>query len=408
MRGALQPGLPERIIAACSRENPADRALRELLKEERDIMPSDARAVSQTVFNYFRWHGWLDQDAPLNLQIRKARELAENFAANPETFSDATLVERVAPAWLAEELEITPAWARAIQSEPRLWLRAKPGQGRALCEKLGAAKLEKALLPDAIHYKGEEDLYQRPEFHAGEFEIQDIASQVVGWFCAPQPGETWWDACAGEGGKTLHLSALMQNKGLIWASDRAEWRLKNLKRRAARAQMFNFRIAPWNGGAKPPTKTKFDGVLVDAPCSGVGTWQRNPHARWTTTLQDVKELAAIQKQLLAHAAPSVKPGGKLIFAVCTLTRSETVEVADNFNAKFADDFEPMELPKISESQSLVTSAAAKFIWPQDLGGNGMFIAGWRRKKAGQVMVEPNKSDAGLPARQAEPGAQSGA
>ena len=379
-RGGTLPGLPERIITACNRENPADKVLREQLKAEREILPGDARAISQTVFNYFRWHGWLDLNVPLSLQIRKTRELAANFVENPESFSDASLVERAVPRWLGEEMEITPAWARAIQAEPPLWLRAKPGQGRALCDKLGAAKLEKTLLPDAIHYKGEQDLYQRPEFHAGEFEIQDIASQAVGWFSAPQPGEAWWDACAGEGGKTLHLSALMQNRGLIWASDRAEWRLKNLKRRAARAQVFNFRATPWNGGAKPPTKTRFDGVLVDAPCSGTGTWQRNPHARWTTTLQDVQELAAIQKQLLAHAAPNIKPGGKLIFSVCTLTRSETAEVVADFTAKFANEFEPMDLPKISASPSLQASAATIWIWPQDLGGNGMFIAGWRRKK----------------------------
>jgi len=378
-RTGPSPGLPERIIAACDAKNPADKVLREHLKDERDIMPSDARAVSQTVFNYFRWRGWLDLDTPLNLQIRKARELAANFEADPNSFSDASLVERVAPAWIREELDVTPAWARAIQAEPILWLRAKPGQGRDLCEKLGAAKLEKALLPDTVHYKGEEDLYQRAEFHDGEFEIQDIASQAVGWLCAPKPGETWWDTCAGEGGKTLHLSALMQNKGLIWASDRAEWRLKTLKRRAARAQVFNFRIAPWDGSTKLPTKTKFDGILVDAPCSGIGTWQRNPHSRWTTTLTDVKELAAIQKQLLANAAPNVKPGGKLIFAVCTLTRSESTEVVADFNAKFSADFEPMTLPKISENQGLATSGATKFIWPQDLGGNGMFIAGWQRR-----------------------------
>lgn len=378
LRRGMQPGLPERIIAACGPENPADKVLREHLKAERDILPSDARAVSQTVFKYFRWRGWLDSNAPLNLQIRKARELAANFSADPNSFSDATLMERVAPAWLSEEMEITPAWTRAIQAEPKLWLRAKPGQGRALCEKLGAAKLEKTILPDAIHYKGEEDLFKREEFHTGEFEIQDIASQAVGWLCAPKPGETWWDTCAGEGGKTLHLSALMQNKGLIWSSDRAEWRLKNLKRRAARAQVFNFRTAPWDGGAKLPTKTKFDGVLVDAPCSGVGTWQRNPHARWTTTLQDVKELAMIQKQLLANVAPSLKPGGKLIFAVCTLTRSETMEVVADFNSRFATEFEPMLLPeKICGG---LPTAAAVTILPQDLGGNGMFIAGWRRVK----------------------------
>lgn len=376
-RGAPPPGLPERIIAACDAENPADKVLREQLKAERDIQPADARAVSQTVFSYFRWRGWLDLAAPMNFQIRKARELAENFFNNPESFSDASLVERVAPAWLAEELEITPAWARALQAEPKLWLRAKPGQGRALCEKLGAAGSETNWLPDAAHYDGEEDLFRSPEFHAGEFEIQDIASQAVGVLCAPKPGETWWDACAGEGGKLLHLSDLMQNKGLIWASDRAEWRLRNLKRRAARAKIFNYRAAAWDGGAKLPTKTRFDGVLVDAPCSGVGTWQRNPHARWTTTPQDVKELAEVQKNLLARVAPGVKPGGRLVYAVCTLTRSETADVVSDFNAKFAADYEPMALPGIFSGAR--QTAASITIWPQDLGGNGMFVAAWRRK-----------------------------
>ena len=374
------PGLPERVITTCDRDNPADKVLRELIKAEHDIQPEDARAVSRTVFNYFRWRGWLDLTQPLNLQIRKARELAANFLAEPETFSDGSLIERVAPDWLRTELDLTPAWARAIQGEPKLWLRAKPGQAWTLAEKLGAAKVEKTLLADAIHYKGEEDLFKRDEFHAGEFEIQDIASQAVGWLCTPQPGQTWWDACAGEGGKTLHLSALMLNKGLIWSSDRAEWRLKNLKRRAARAQVFNFRAALWDGGAKLPTKTKFDGVLLDAPCSGVGTWQRNPHARWTTTLQDVRELAALQKQLLAHAAPAVKPGGKLIYSVCTLTRSETVEVMADFQARFGPEFEPLELPNLPARPDAAPVSSVT-LWPQDLDGNGMFIAGWRRKPA---------------------------
>ena len=237
LRGGMQPGLPERIIVGCDADHPADKVLREQLKAERDIMPSDARAVAQTVFNYFRWRGWLDLEAPLNLQIRKTRELAASFAEKPESFSDASLVERVAPAWLHNELEITPAWARAIQAEPKLWLRSRRGQGTALCEKLGAAKLEKTLLPDAIHYKGEEDLFKRLEFHAGEFEIQDIASQAVGWLCAPAAGrDLVGRLCRRRRQDCCIFPTLMQNKGLIWASDRAEWRLKNLKRRAARAQ----------------------------------------------------------------------------------------------------------------------------------------------------------------------------
>ncbi len=366
------------VIAKSSRDNPADAVLREALKSRRVPSSRQQREISRAVFNYFRWFGWLDRAHPLSGQIKHALELAQAFKERPETFSGEKLVERVVPDWVRGQLEVSPAWARSIQAEPKLWLRARPGQGRALVEKLGAAKLEKDLLPDAVRYKGEEDLFHRPEFHAGEFEIQDIASQAVGWLCAPQPGETWWDACAGTGGKTMHLSDLMQNKGLIWASDRAEWRLKNLKRRAARAQVFNFRAAPWDGGAKLPTKTRFDGVLVDAPCSGVGTWQRNPHARWTTEPSDVKELAALQMQLLAHAAPSVKPGGKLIYAVCTLTRSETTGVVAEFNARFAADFEPMELP--GGICGALPTAATVSIWPHDLGGNGMFMAGWQRKR----------------------------
>ncbi|MEI7808718.1 MAG: RsmB/NOP family class I SAM-dependent RNA methyltransferase, partial [Verrucomicrobiota bacterium] len=113
-------------------------------------------------------------------------------------------------------------------------------------------------------------------------------------------------------------------------------------------------------------------------CSGIGTWQRNPQARWTTVPNDVRELAAIQKKLLTHVVPSVKPGGKLLFSVCTLTRAETTEVAADFNAKFAAEFEPMDLPATVSGGP--PTAATKTIWPQDLDGNGMFIAGWRRKK----------------------------
>ena len=165
----------------------------------------------------------------------------------------------------------------------------------------------------------------------------------------------------------------MANKGLIWASDRAEWRLKRLKRRTARAQAFNYRSALWDGGAKLPTKTQFNGVLVDAPCTGVGTWQRNPHARWTTTAKDVQELAELQKKLLEHAAKGVKAGGKLVYSVCTLTRAETQEVAASFEAKHPG-FAPMDLARPSGEKE----SGQCWLWPQDWGGNGMFIAAWKR------------------------------
>ncbi len=347
-------------------------------------MPADARDISRAVFAYYRWLGWLDRNQPVAAQVNQSLELAQRFAETPGSFSDAELMARAVPAWAQEEMEVTADWARAIQDEPVLWLRAKRGQGEALATKLGdgavvaqaaAAESGEATLPDALLYEGGRDLFRTQEFHAGEFEIQDISSQAVGFLCDPKPGETWWDACAGEGGKLLHLSDLMRNKGLIWASDRAEWRLKKLKLRAARARCFNYRLAPWDGGEKLPTKTKFDGVLVDAPCGNIGTWQRNPHARWTTTPQDVRELADVQQWLLAHAARAVKPGGRLIYSVCTLARAETNAVAAAFESEFPG-FAP--LPLANPFDPAAPPAARLWLWPQQTGGNGMFVAMWRR------------------------------
>ncbi len=368
------------VIRSTSRDKPADAALREVLKQTRNLAPFDATEVSKTVFLYYRWHGWLrDERGGVEGKMRLALRLAERFRANPASVPMAELRSKAVPAWTAEQLEVSDDWLRSLQREPKLWLRVKRGQAAAMLDRLPGTHVS-PMFPEALVYEGETDLFKTPEFQAGEFEIQDISSQAVGVLCDPKPGETWWDACAGEGGKLLHLSDFMQNKGLIWASDRAAWRLQKLKRRTARAQAFNYRAALWDGGAKLPTKTKFDGVLVDAPCSGVGTWQRNPHARWTTTPEDVQELAEVQKRLLRNVAGSVKPGGKLIYSVCTLTRAETSGVVEDFN-RAQTEFEPLvlSLPRAREGESSVAPAALT-LWPTDFGGNGMFIVGWRRKK----------------------------
>jgi len=366
------------VIRKTGKDKPADAALREVLKQIKDIAPFDATEIAKTVFLYYRWHVWLREERGVENKMRLAIRLNQRFQSNNASVPLSELRANAVPAWTASEMDVTDEWLLSLQREPKLWLRAKRGTGDALAKTLFAADVS-PLLPEALLYRGEEDLFKTPEFHAGEFEIQDIASQVVGMLCAPSPGETWWDTCAGEGGKTLHLSDLMQNKGMLWASDRAEWRLTKLKRRAGRAKVFNYRSAFWDGGKKLPTKTKFDGVLVDAPCSGIGTWQRNPQARWTTEPNDVRELSVIQKNLLTNVAPSVKPGGKLIFSVCTLTRAETTEVMEHFNAS-QPDFEPLIFPEIKLSERTVSDASSLTLWPSDLNGNGMFIAGWRRKK----------------------------
>jgi len=383
----------ERVISAADAEHPADRLLREELKSVKSLSARETTEISQTVFAYYRWFGWLDEGDSLTTRLGRARELDTRFRDDPGSFRDDEMIERAVPKWISAEIKVTAKWARSLQKEPAVWLRAqsarreaqgagreeqsagRKAQGEEVRMALGDCRpLGDGPLANTLEYRGKKDLFLTPEFHAGLFEIQDVNSQMVSLVCAPRPGETWWDACAGEGGKLLHLSDLMNNKGLIWASDRAEWRLKNLKRRAARAGVFNYRTVPWDGGSRRPTKTHFDGVLVDAPCSGVGTWQRNPHARWTLRPQDVSELAALQTNILAHAAPAMKPGGKLIYAVCTLTRSETAEVAERFSRDHPR-FKPLPFRNPVNGRDC---AAGQYIFdPAEHRGNGMFVAAWR-------------------------------
>ena len=370
--------LAELVVERADRDHPADSVLRLELKGRHGLDPSETTDVARSVFCYFRWKGWLKEDQPLHERIAQATSLARRFSDEPKSFTDDDLVTHAVPGWISRELSLTPAFARALQTEPTLWLRSRPGQGRQLTEQLGKCRsFGSGPLADTLAYSGSEDLFLTPEFHRGEFEVQDISSQAVGLFCAPSPGETWWDACAGEGGKLLHLSDLMSNKGLIWASDRAEWRLRRLKRRAARARVFNYRAVLWDGGARLPTKGKFDGVLVDAPCTGTGTWQRNPHARWALLPSDLEEMKKIQIELLTNAAKAVKPGGKLIYSVCSLVRSETAEVVHGFQGP-NPDFTALRIKNPLTDRE--TSSDTISLWPQDFGGNGMFIAGWVRSQ----------------------------
>jgi len=383
-----------RVLKLVQTGTPADQALRESLTQDRHFTaPVQRRAVSQVVFAYFRWWRWLAPKDSLQKQLEAAQVLQQRFDKDPASFKPEALAARTVPDWVKDEMDVPAEWLRQLQREPALWIRTRVGSGESVAQRLGdcqpysvAGVADPGLKPPgsttpattAFRYTGIKDLYRTPEFQGGEFEIQDLASQLVGHACAPKPGETWWDACAGEGGKTMHLADLMQNKGLLWASDRSVRRLAKLKERAARAKVFNYRAAEWDGTAKLPTKTKFDGILVDAPCSGVGTWQRNPHARWTTTVKDVTELAAVQTRLLASVASALKPGGRLIYSVCTLTRAETTAVADAFTAAHPE-LEPVPVAGLVAPGPGSATPATAFLWPQELNANGMFLAAWRKK-----------------------------
>ncbi len=348
---------------------PADAVLREAFARQRRLSPDEKSAIVQAVFASARWHRWLDPKAALPVRIAAAMQLQARFEQNPANIKPQALAALALPDWAQAEVDLSPEDLRALQTPPPLWLRTRPAYTQRIARFL--KQVTPAPAPadrTGLLYSGNQDIFRTEPFQQGHLEIQDLGSQLVGHACAPQPGETWWDTCAGEGGKTLHLSELLEGKGLIWATDRHTGRLQKLKQRAARAEVFNLRIATWEGGAKLPTKTKFDGILIDAPCSGLGTWRRNPHARWTTSATDVAELAVIQRQLLEHALPALKPGGKLIYAVCTLTRSETTAIADAFTTAHP---ELQPLPLLDQGPQATIGLS-------EWNANGMFLAGWKR------------------------------
>jgi 16S rRNA (cytosine967-C5)-methyltransferase len=391
-----------RILGLVTPRDPVDAVLRRELAPRRDLSPGERRGIVRAVAAYFRWLGWLDSDAPPQRRVEAALGLQARFDANTAAVKPEALAARAVPEWLAAEMDAVPVeWMRQLQRDPPLWIRARQAFADSLPRALGdcvAASLPSTLvarLSTSFRYTGAHDLFLTEPFQRGQFEIQDLASQLVGHACAPTPGETWWDAFAGEGGKTLHLADLMQNKGLIWASDRSVRRIEVLKKRAARAGVFNYRAVPWNGGPRPPTRTRFDGVLVDAPCSGVGTWQRHPHARWTVSPADVRELAGVQQQALDHVAGSVKPGGRLVYSVCTLTRAETREVVNRFSAAHPEFVPAAVFPNAASGKPAAPDqspgpegvppasdhppATSVLLWPHELNANGMFIAAWRKQ-----------------------------
>jgi 16S rRNA (cytosine967-C5)-methyltransferase len=209
-------------------------------------------------------------------------------------------------------------------------LRARRGMANAVVEYLrskGFACDEDPRIPGAVCVDGtpSSDVL-RPILHK-QAEIQDIASQCVVHFCSPRAGERWWDMCAGAGGKSLHLLECLDGSGHVFCTDVRPRALAELTRRTVAAG-----YTTWSAraiGAAQDLPDAFDGILIDAPCSGVGTWSRNPDARWRTTREDLNRNRLRQIGLIREAFPRLRPGGKLIYAVCSLTKSETVEVVDS-------------------------------------------------------------------------------
>ncbi|WP_333809780.1 RsmB/NOP family class I SAM-dependent RNA methyltransferase [Flavobacterium sp.] len=221
--------------------------------------------------------------------------------------------------------------------------------------------------PDALILKERANVFLTDAFKDGLFEVQDASSQLVAYFLDVQPGMRVVDTCAGAGGKTLHLASLMENKGQLIAMDLYESKLKQLKIRAKRNGAFN--IEP---RVIESTKTikklheKADRVLIDAPCSGLGVLKRNPDSKWKLQPEFVDNIRKVQAEVLENYSKIVKPGGKLVYATCSVLPSENQEQIKQFlSTEIGKEFTFVEDKKVLASES---------------GFDGFYMALLERKK----------------------------
>ena len=288
---------------------------------------------------------------------------------------EATAAGGVAPVWLEERLaqsDIAGPEAEALLARAPLDLRVNTlrAQRATLALPAEAAPTD---APHGLRLQSGTQVEQWPEWREGKIEVQDTGSQLACLAVEARPGETVVDLCAGGGGKTLALAAAMDNLGLLVASDTDRGRLSALAPRAERAGATNIRTVLLDPGKELEALAEFagqaDAVLVDAPCSGTGTWRRNPEARWRLDEGELARLTAIQSRLLDIAAALLKPGGRLVYVTCSLLDEEGAGQFEAFlgrNSGFASA--PPTLPAGTARGSGIR------LTPHHDGTNGFFIA----------------------------------
>lgn len=207
--------------------------------------------------------------------------------------------------------------------------------------------------PDALVLKERANVFLTDAFKEGFFEVQDANSQLVAHFLEVKPGMRVVDACAGAGGKTLHIASIMENKGQLIAMDLYESKLKQLKLRAKRNSAFNieYRIIDSTKVIKK-LHEKADRVLIDAPCSGLGVLKRNPDAKWKLQPEFIENIKKVQSEVLENYSKMVKPGGKLVYATCSVLPSENQEQVKKFlDGETGKNFTFVKDSKILASES---------------------------------------------------------
>lgn len=342
----------------------ADKVIEYYLKSQKKWGARDRRFFAESVYEIVRWWRWLwwlsGQDVQLEQNaLRKIwaiwwllkkgdlpadyTDLVDGSALKKKQteFIPAAIRESV-PDWLFDRglKELGDQWEPALRSlnQPaKVYLRVNQWKGDSalVCRLLAEEGIEASPVaedfPETLVLKERKNVFITKAFHGGHFEVQDWSSQHVAPLLDVAPGMRVLDACAGAGGKSLHLASLMKNKGKLIAMDIHEWKLKELRKRATRNSLDIIEVKLFEGQKTIKRMTdSFDRVLLDVPCSGLGVLRRNPDTKWKLKEEELLRLQQTQKEILESYSKLLKPGGKLVYSTCSLLPSENDQQVQDF------------------------------------------------------------------------------
>ncbi len=420
---------PKALLDACAElvrltlkfDHPADAIVSRFFRDNRGLGPRERATMAETVYTVLRKKLLFDHFAPSGSGSKERRlailgfygprdfllsalsDQEKNWLEQCDKVNVADLMERHRhnlPEWLVQPLkeqlkdEFWPL-VESLNAGAGLDLRvnalkAKRADVQKELAKSGIKAVPTPFSPWGLRIAGKPALNKLESFTRGDFEVQDEGSQLLAMLVDAKRGEMVVDFCAGAGGKTLALGAAMRSTGRLYAFDTSAHRLDALKPRLKRSGLSNLHpaaIAHERDDRVKRLSGKIDRVLVDAPCSGLGTLRRNPDLKWRQSLQSVDEMAAKQAAILQSASRLLKSGGRLVYATCSVLPQENEAIAQTFSENNTD-FTPLEVSdvlshlKVEGGPSLCHGGESgqKYLrlWPHRHATDGFFAAVWQK------------------------------
>ena len=372
----------------------ADKVIEKVLKQNPKWGARDRRFIAETTYDIVRWYRFLQNiteaeendywkllggwcvlhEVPLpdwtefkdlnekrildrNIKMKSVRRFRESIPDWLDTLGEQELGKR----W-EKELEALNEEAAVVLRANTLKVSAKDLQYALRETEVETDSLQD--FPDALVLTERQNIFRHPTFKEGMFEVQDAASQFIAPFLRVSPGMRVIDACAGAGGKTLHLAAIMKNKGRIIAMDVEAFKLEELQKRAKRAGVNNLEIKHIESSKTiKRLENSADRLLLDVPCSGLGVLKRNPDAKWKLSPEFIENVKELQQHILQDYCSMLKKDGLMVYSTCSVLPSENERQVEKFLASNSDKFEMVD---------------QKHIWPSE-GFDGFYMALLRKK-----------------------------